>query len=148
MKTVRTLAQATKTAAQSGAVLEVGGRLINSGGAKLSVIKPAPKAEPASSAPPPAPSAPDTTTVDALAHMIALQAEAQRKTMLDILDRLQAPTVQAPVMRPVSFAVVRDSDGQPSVLIPRYGPGPATKPKSIDAKKGADGFITEIIPRY
>ena len=81
--------------------------------------------------------------------MIALQAEAQRKTLIDMLDRLQAPPAPKPVkMRPVSFAVVRDSDNAPVSLAPKYGPGSCSKPKSFDAKKGADGFIVEIIPRY
>ena len=148
MKTVRSLAHATKTAAQMGAPLEVGGRVINSSGAKLSVVKPEPKAEPAPApAPTPAP-APDTSTLDALSHMIVLQAESQRQTMIQMLDRLQAPPAPVAVpMRPVRFLVIRDSDAKPIALVPTYGPGRATTP-TFEVRKGKDGFATEIVPVY
>lgn len=149
MKTVRSLAHATKTAAQMGAPLEVGGRVINSGGTRLSVVKPEPKAEPvAPPAPAPAP-APDTSTMDRLAHMIVLQSEAQRQTMNSMLDRLQAPPAPPPTkMRPISFAILRDDDSKPVGLAPKYGPGAAVKPLSFEVRKGKDGFATEIIPVY
>ena len=149
MKTVRSLAHATKTAAQMGAPLEVGGRVINSGGAKLSVIRPEPKATPAPlPAPTPAP-APDTSTIDALSHMLVLQAESQRQTMIQMLDRLQAPPAPPPTkMRPISFAILRDDDNKPVSLAPKYGAGAAVKPLSFEVRKGKDGFATEIVPVY
>lgn len=121
MKSVKTLAQATKLAAMQGATLDVGGRLINAQGAKLSVVRPAPKpaqpeapAEPV--APPAAPAAED--------HLAQIVRE-QSQVLAALVDRLQTPALPSPPapqprMRPVSFTVVRDDDGFIKEILPRY----------------------------
>lgn len=120
MKSVKTLAQATKLAAMQGATLDVGGRLINAQGAKLSVVRPAPK--PAQPEPPAEPVAPPAPAAgDQLAQIVREQSQV----LAALVDRLQTPALPSqpapqPRMRPVSFTVVRDDDGYITEILPRY----------------------------
>ena len=146
MKSVKTLAQATKLAAMQGATLDVGGRLINAQGARLSLVRPQQADTPASEpiAPPAAPAA---------EAQLAQIVREQSQVLAALVDRLQTPALPSPPapqprMRPVSFTVVRDAESRPIALMPIYGVGAATKPAALDPVRGDDGYITEILPRY
>lgn len=155
MRTVKSLAEATKLAAQSGASLEVGGRVINAGQTRLSVLR---RPEP-TPAPPPVVEAPKPDPFDRMAELVELQArmaaaqgQAMTAALSDIVDRLgsqqQAKTKTR--RKPVSFAVERDPvTGLASRLVPTYAEvAHAGKPVEFDVERDADGRALRLIPIY
>jgi hypothetical protein len=124
MKAVKSISEATRLAAQSGATISVGGRTINSAGAKLALAPTPPAPTPA-----PAPPAPDpferlTEITRVQAQLQAVQAESVRQTMSAIVERLEAQSApaQAPRRMPVAFDIVRDEKDRISRVVPIYDP--------------------------
>jgi len=122
MKVVKSLADATRMAAQSGAVMEVGGRTVNAGGARMELVK-TPTSEPQAVAP--------QAPVDPLegvkgvmamqASIVAAQGQQMTHMMAEVMDRMQqqAPTAR-PFVRPSKFMIERDEDGVMTAIIPVY----------------------------
>ena len=126
MKTVKSIAQATRAAAQSGGTLEVGGKLINSGGAKLSVVKPEPKPDPETAKPVTKPDPPDPVQPAVSPELIDAIGELRsiNRTLSDAVVRSLTPTEpepQQPTRKLVGIDVVRDVDsGLIQRLVPVY----------------------------
>lgn len=118
MKTVRSLAEATRLAAQAGAVLEVDGRVINAGAERAPAYAPKPAA-----APPPAPD-PMAGVKDLMlmqAQIGASQGDSFTAVMSRVLEVMQSMHIQpGPPRIPVAFDIVR-TDGQPTRIVPIYG---------------------------
>ncbi len=123
MRSVKNLAEATRLAAQSGATMEVAGRVVNAAGTKSAVVKVEPKTEPA---PTPAPE-PDDKIADLVqlqTRLAATQGEARRNMIAEVLREIQkppAPGVTKPM--PLAFDVIRDDKGLISRIVPVYSSG-------------------------
>jgi hypothetical protein len=158
MKSFKTLAEATRRAAESGATLDIGGRLVNAAGTRLAVV---PQPRQAAAQPTPAP-APQPDPVDRLVELVAAQtrlAAAQGETVTrmvsEVLERLApapappAPAaVAAPRQVPVLFDVVWEG-GEWVRLTPTYGPAPSSAvPTHFDFLKDAGGRTVQVIPIY
>ncbi len=158
MKSFKSLADATRQAAATGAVLEAGGRIVNAAGTRLSVIRAPRSTDPAPA--PSAPLAPDRATelVELQARLQAQQAGAIVAALGEIVDRLQQPSqtapspvvtpVAAPRLRPTAFAVLRDGNGEPCQLVPSYAAGNPTRPREFEIVADDEGFATHIVPIY
>jgi hypothetical protein len=121
MRSVKSLSQATKAAAQSGATLEVGGRLVNAGGAKLSVVKPTPAVEPEAPVAPTVEPAPTPAPMPVVDRAAAFQTERFTAVMHEVLQTLQvARTEPEPRPMPIAFDVERDSQGLLTRIVPVY----------------------------
>ena len=153
MKTVKTLADATRMAAQSGATLEVGGRTINAGGARMAVVRSMPTPEPA------APVEPQADPMERMGELMGLQSklvaaqgEAMQRMVARVMDRLEAKPEAPKRMtrcRPVSFEPVRDEESGALIkLIPNYLQSSPGQPSSLEIVRGLDGMAVQIIPVY
>lgn len=150
MKTVATLADATRLAARTGGALEVGGKVINAGRARLDMVPrtPAP-APPLKEVREPSPAAPARDErLDQLVALVAAQSRASADLMGQVLGKLQAPPPVMTKMRPASFTIVRDTEGRPSALAPTYETGTPSRPVRFDVVLGDDGFAASLIPVY
>jgi len=152
MKTVKTLADATRMAAQSGATLEVGGRMINAGGARMAVVRSMPAPEPI------APVEPQADPMERMGELMALQSklvaaqgEAMQRMVAGVMDRLEAKPEASKRMkriRPVSFDAVRDESGALMKLIPNYPQASPDQPSCIEIVRSPDGLAVQITPVY
>ena len=119
MKIVKSLADATRLAAQAGASLEVEGRVSNAGAERTAASPPKPRPEP----PPPAPD-PMAGIRDLMltqAQLGAAQGDSFARVMAQVLEAMQAMRVQpGPPRLPVAFDIVR-AEGQPTRIVPIYG---------------------------
>jgi hypothetical protein len=125
MRTVKTLSEATRLAAQSGATMEIGGRVVNAAGTKSDVVKAEPKPEP-----PPAPPAPDpqdkiVDLVQLQTRLAATQGEAMSNMIAEVLRELQKPAAPPGASKPMplAFDVIRDDKGLISRIVPVYSSG-------------------------
>lgn len=152
MKTVKSLADATRMAAQLGGSLEVGGRVINSDGSKVQISKPAPSAPaPTVHDPTPEPKKPDPMAglldaIQAQSRSMAVQNEAMASIMSQIAERLPSPPAQK--IRPRSFDVVRDDSDRIVSLSPVYETGAPTRSPVLDPVVGSGGLIESVSVRY
>lgn len=152
MKTVKTLADATRMAAQSGATLEVGGRTINAGGARMAVVRSMPTPEPVAPVEPPIdPMERMGELMGLQSKLVAAQGEAMQRMVARVMDRLEAKPEAPKRMRrsrPVSVEAVRDESGLIVKLVPRYLHASPGQPSSLEIVRGPDGLAVQIIPVY
>lgn len=120
MKTVKSLADATRLAAQAGASLEVDGRVINAGAERAAASMPRP-APPPPPAPAPDPMAGIRDLMLTQAQLGAAQGDSFARVMAQVLEVMQSMRAQpGPPRLPVAFDIVR-VDGQPTRIVPIYG---------------------------
>lgn len=113
------------------------------------------------SPPTPAPEASITTAVaDAMARASEVLARVMDRALATIdappalvaqpgaLSMAPAPEPVHVKMRPTRFAVLRNADGEPVSLVPTYGEGRPSNPRSFKCVRDGDGLLEEIIPRY
>lgn len=121
MKTVKSLADATRLAAQAGASLEVDGRVINAGAERTAASPPKPRPELPPPAPAPDPMAGIRDLMLTQAQLGAAQGDSFARVMAQVLEVMQAMRVQpGPPRLPVAFDIVR-AEGQPTRIVPIYG---------------------------
>lgn len=150
MRTVKSLSEATRLAAQSGASLEVGGRVINASGARMAVVKPAPAPEPVAEPPKADPFERLADILQLQARVAAQQSMAVAGALADVADRLQAPSEAAKTgtrRMPIEFSVIRDGTGRALALTPIYGEARG-RLRSLDPVRGPDGLIERIVTTY
>lgn len=167
MKSFKTLADATRRAAESGATLDIGGRMVNAAGARLSVVSQ--RHEPVAQS---GQSSPDL--VARLVEVVAAQSQGVTMMVAEVLERLvaqqgpaqtqavePAPAQQgamsamsamqavaptdAPSSMPVEFAVTW-VNGAPR-LEPTYGAA-AGRPVAFDFIKDDSGQTIKVVPVY
>lgn len=122
MRSVKTLAEATRLAAQSGATMEVGGRVVNAAGTKSEISKAEPVPSPIT-----APAAPDpqdkmVDLVQLQTRLAAAQGEAMNRMVSEVLREIQKPP-GTPKPMPLAFDVIRDDKGLISRIVPVYSSG-------------------------
>lgn len=154
MRTVKSLSEATRLAAQSGASLEVGGRVINASGTRMAVARPTPAPMPE---PEPPKADPFERLADSLTNVLQLHARlsahqslAVAEALAVVAERLQAPAEAAkPSTKrmPIEFSVVRDGAGRALALTPTYGEV-SGRLLSFDPVRGPDGLIERIVTTY
>ena len=124
MRSVKNLAEATRLAAQSGATMEVAGRVVNASGSRTAFgkaeVKPAPPPEPTTD--------PQQDKIADLVQMqtrlAAAQGEAMNRMVSEVLRELQKPAEPGtPKPMPLAFDVIRDDKGLISRIVPVYSSG-------------------------
>ncbi|CAB4159086.1 hypothetical protein UFOVP707_51 [uncultured Caudovirales phage] len=120
VKTVKSLSDATRLAAQMGARLDVGDRAINAGGQRLDVRRPRP--EPPVTEPAPAPAMPAPAVApaqdDAIEQAVAAATQVWGQRLAALEQRVQMLQAQLDA-RPseVRFDFETDSDGAIKVAV-------------------------------
>ena len=160
VKSLKSLADATRAAAELGASVAVGGRTINAAGTRMALAR----GGTAAVAPAPAPTEPDamdrvTRLMQAQAQLMAAQGQAMSEVLVRMIDHLErAPETRtaaaAPVAaaapteqrRPVRFDVVRS--GSALSLVPTFGVTAAAVPKTYELQRDAAGRLQSVIPVY
>jgi hypothetical protein len=121
MRSVKNLAEATRLAAQSGATMEVAGRVVNAAGTKSAVVKVEPKPEPD---PMPEPEDKIADLVQLQTRLAATQGEAMSNMIAEVLREIQKPPAPGvPKPMPLAFDVIRDDKGLISRIVPVYSSG-------------------------
>lgn len=125
MKTVKSLAEATRLAAQAGGKLEVGGRTINAGAERAQVAT----TRAAAPIAPPPPDKPDPMVAfeRIVAQQAQISAEQSRnlvQVMGDLLAALQRPRDAAvPQPLPIAFDLEHDENRTLTRIVPIYDSG-------------------------
>ena len=113
----KSLSEATRAAVDAGATLDVGGRLINAGGARGATAQ---AVKPTAAMPAEEPMAPVLRLVQAQARATAAQGESMVTLMKRVLDAQDSEPVTSPRPMPIAFDVERNEDGLINRIVPVY----------------------------